>query len=310
MKNTNKKNQPLVSVIIPVFNGSSYLEETLVSVFNSSYTNIEVLLIDDGSTDKSKELCHKLEKRYNKVHFYSFAKNKGLGRVLNFALKKAHGELICRINQDDRMLKHRIATQVAFLQKHPEIVALGSSIKLFEPNGHTQIVHFLQRDQEIKKMWHIVSPFADPSVMYRKHVALKAGGYKQEFWPGDDTHLWIRMGMIGRLANIGKPLVEVRYHSKAASVMYFKKLTIITYRLHRWMHNKVQKASLPVQLFWIFQLVAGLTLTPNINWEVYRLMKKGIYAAALLFDLIHKITKKITIPKVITHPIVLSRSGQ
>ena len=51
-------------------------------------------------------------------------------------------------------------------------------------------------------MWHVVSPFADPSVMYRKQIALKAGGYKQEFWPGDDTHLWIRMGMMGQLANI------------------------------------------------------------------------------------------------------------
>ncbi len=310
MKTQNKHNQPLVSVIIPVFNGSSFLEETLVSVFNSTYKNIEVLLIDDGSTDISKYLCHILEKKYKKVRFYSFPQNKGLGRVLNFALKKAHGELICRINQDDRMLRHRITTQVSFLQSHPEVVALGSSIKLFEPNGHTQIIHFLQHDQEIKKMWHVVSPFADPSVMYRKQIALKAGGYKQEFWPGDDTHLWIRMGMMGQLANIEKPLVEVRFHPKAASVMYFKKLTIVTYKLHRWMHDEVQTASIPVQLFWIFQLIAGLVLPPNLNWQIYRIMKKGIYVSASFFDLLHKMTQKMTVLKVISHPIALSRSGQ
>ncbi|OGK62716.1 hypothetical protein A2334_00705 [Candidatus Roizmanbacteria bacterium RIFOXYB2_FULL_38_10] len=321
MKNQTQKNnssvakamedKPLVSVIIPVFNGSPFLEETITSVFNSTYKNIEVLLIDDGSTDKSKELCHRLEKRYKKVRFYSFPKNKGLGRVLNFALRQAHGELICRINQDDRMLRYRIQTQVDFMDKNPEIVAVGSSIKLFENNGKKQIVHFLQRDQEIKKMWHIVSPFADPSVMYRKSVARKVGGYKQEFWPGDDTHLWVRMGTRGKLANIDKPLVEVRYHSKAASVRYFKKLTVVTYKLHRWMHNHVQKAALPVQLFWIGQLIAGLLLPPDMNWNIYRILKRVIYFAAGVAHFLRNLKVKNTIvAKVIPHPMALNRSGQ
>lgn len=289
-------NKPLVSVVIPVFNGASYLEEAVTSVFKSTYRNIEVLLIDDGSTDKSKELCAKLEAKYTRVKFYSFEKNKGLGRVLNFAIEKAQGKYICRLNQDDIMLPHRIRTQVDYLTQHPDVVALGSSIRLFDEKGRTQIVHFLARDAQIKRVWHIVSPFADPSVMYRKDVAREVGGYKQEFWPGDDTHLWIRMGMKGKLANIDKPLVEVRYHAKAASVMHFRKLTTITYKLHRWMHNEVQPASLAVQLFWVFQLVAGLTLSPNLNWDIYRVLKKFIYAATLVARFLRKVKKTVEAP--------------
>lgn len=307
----NKK-KPIVSVIIPVFNGASYLEQAVYSVLNSSYKNIEVLLIDDGSKDDSKKLCRKLTRKYSNVRFYSFDKNQGLGRVLNFALKKAQGKFICRLNQDDLMLRHRIATQLKFLKDNPDVVAVGSNIRLFDNKGNEQIVRFLQLDETIKKVWHVVSPFADPSVMYRKAVALKVGGYKQEFWPADDTHLWIRMGMVGKLANIDKPLVEVRYHKNAASVRYFKKLTLVTYKMHLWMNVYVKKATLPVQIFWAFQLVAGLTLSPDMNWRIYRILKRMIYAFSVFVAFLRrrKIIPDPITKKVITHPIALSRSGQ
>lgn len=309
--NNKQNNTPLVSVIIPVFNGSSFLEETVYSVQNSSYKNFEILLIDDGSTDKSRHICQKLEKKYANIHFYSFSKNKGLGRVLNFVLKKARGEYICRINQDDLMLRLRITTQVVYLQNHPQVVAVGSSIRLFDSQGKTQIVHFLKTDKQIKKVWHIVSPFSDPSVMYRKSVALKVGGYNQEYWPADDTHLWIRMGLIGTLANIDKPLVEVRYHADAASVKHFRKLAFSTYKMHIWMHEYIKPVSFWTRIFWMIELIAGLLLSPDNNWKAYRILKKLIYLGTLSMDLFRKSTAKIkTLLKLNNHPIALRRSGK
>lgn len=281
MKQPQDLKKPLVSVIIPVFNGASFLEEAVHSVQKSTYKNFEVLLVDDGSSDKSKHLCRDLQKQYKNVRFYAFEKNKGLGRVLNFAIAKAHGEFICRLNQDDIMLPFRLKTQVDFMQKNEEVVAVGSCIKLFEDNGHYQIMQFLPTDEEIKKVWHIISPFADPSVMYRKQAAIKAGLYKQEFWPADDTHLWYRLGMIGKLANIQKPLVEVRWHDKAASVKHFRRLAISTYNMHRWAHEYVAPAPVSVQLFWFIQLICGVTLSPHFNWAVYRILKKVLNALLL-----------------------------
>ena len=112
--------------------------------------------------------------------------------------------------------------------------------------------------------------------MYRKDAIKKAGLYQQEFWPGDDTHLWYRMGKIGKLANIQEPLVEVRYHRGAASVKYFRKLTLSTYKMHRWAHEYVQQAPIYVQAFWIFQLICGMTLTADFNWKIYRIFKKRL----------------------------------
>lgn len=272
----NDKSKPVISVVIPVFNGASYLVEAVSSVQKSTYKHFEIILVNDGSTDQSKQICRMLDKQYKNVRYFDFKKNKGLGRVLNFAIKKAHGKYICRLNQDDKMLPHRLATQVAYLEFHQDVVALGSSIELFDNKGHKQFVKFLEKDEEIKDVWYIVSPFSDPTVMYRKDIAIKAGGYDQNFWPADDTHLWYRMGMLGKLANLKKPVTDVRWHDKAASVFFFKRLAWSTYKMHRWTHKHIAPASFQVQLFWICQLMAGFILSPEMNWRVYRLIKKVI----------------------------------
>lgn len=301
----------MVSVIIPVFNGSSFLEETVYSVNNSTYKNIEIILVDDGSKDTSKAICHNLEKKYKNVHFYSFEQNKGLGRTLNFALQKAKGEYICRINQDDLMLRHRIETQVDFLNKNRRVVAVGSYIMLFNETNKTSIVKFLATNKQIKNVWLLVSPFSDPSVMYRKKTALKVGAYDQTFWPADDVHLWYRMGKAGQFANIPKVLVHVRWHDKAGSIRFMKINAIKTYRLHRWAHNHVEKAPIKIQLFWIGQLLAGLLLPARLNWAVYRVMKKiiSVYFPVSGFLKTKIFAKNKKARRVNPHPKKLSFSG-
>lgn len=308
---SKKMNKPLVTVVIPVFNGASYLSEAVSSVVKSTYKNFEVILVDDGSKDASKTLCRQMSRKYKNVHFYSFKINRGLGTVLNFAIKKAKGEFICRINQDDIMLPNRIETQVKFFEKNPQVVAAGSWIKLFEEDGKTQMVKFLKTDEQIKKIWLFISPFADPSVMYRKTAVIKAGMYQQEFWPGDDTHLWYRMGKIGKLANIQKALVEVRYHKGAASVKFFRKLTLSTYRMHRWANEYVQPAPFYIQIFWLFQLICGMTLSADFNWKIYRILKKGLnYYSLLKEPFLRKLKEKIMARMVANHPKKYNLSGQ
>ena len=276
MKKITKNDQPLVTVVIPVYNGASYLEEAVTSVLKSTYTNYEILLINDGSKDTSKALCKQLEKKYSNVHFRSFEKNRGLGRVLNFALKYAKGQFICRINQDDAMAPDRIQKQVTYMMTHPEVTLLGSWLNVIDTGtGETRINKFLEKDEDIRKTWLMLSPVWDAAVMYRRKVALEVGGYDQSYWPADDLHMWYRLGKAGKIANIQEPLTTIKVHNGAASVKHHKVHVWATFKAHVFAHEYVQRAPLGTWLFWICQLVASRLFPANFNWMAYRILKNG-----------------------------------
>ncbi len=269
---------PKVTVLMPVYNGAAYLEEAILSVLNNSYDDYELVLINDGSKDTSEQICRRLADKHNQIRYFTFKKNKGLVAALNFGLKKARGTYICRLNQDDRMLPHRIKTQVAYLDKHQDVAVVGSWIRLLHigKKDWSETIRYLEKDEQIKQVWHILSPFSDPAVMYRKEVALSLEGYDEDFFIAEDSHMWIRMGTVGKLANIPEILTEVRFHDEATTYSNFKYLMQTTYKLHRWMHENVQEAPLHIQAFWLMQLGAGLVLPPQVVFGIYRTIKRSI----------------------------------
>lgn len=267
---------PLVTAVIPVYNGSAYIDEAVESILANTFKDIQILLINDGSTDNSHEKCTLLSQKYLNIDYHSFEVNRGLGETLNYALSHAKGTYICRLNQDDKMLPNRIEKQVAFLQKNPEVVAVGAWILLFDNKGNKQVVKYQDTDEAIRKTWLMLGPFADPTVMYSKQAALDVGGYEQKYWPADDTHLWFKLGKVGKMANIPEPLVEVRWHKDAGSVKYASQMAFSLYRAHRYAHNNVQKAPLWLQVFWVGQFLSGWILPANFNWSVYRIIKRFV----------------------------------
>lgn len=270
------KKKPMVSVVIPVYNGGNFLKLAVDSVCKSTYKNFEIILIDDGSTDRSKQVCREFVRRDHRITFYTFPQNRGLGRVLNFALEKARGEYICRINQDDEMDPTRIEKQINYLMAHPDVILVGSWLLVVDDGGNVRINKFLEHDDDIKRTWLTLSPCWDASVMYHKDAALSVGGYQQKYWPADDLHMWYRLGSKGKIANIQEPLVKISFHGAAASVKHHRKHMWATFRVHMWAHEHVEKAPYFVRLFWLFELLAGMIFPARFNWFMYRLIKKFI----------------------------------
>jgi len=298
-----KKNHPKVSVIIPFYNGAPYLVETVESVQKSTYKNFEIILVDDGSNDKSKALCLSLAKKYKNIRFYWFKKNKGLPSTLNYAIKKAKGEFIARINQDDIMMPNRLKEQVEFLENNPDYVAVGGDIVLFDENYRlVDKIYFPKTDNDIRNQWLLMSPFSDPTVMYRKDAYLKTKGYQKYFWPADDVHMWYQLGKIGKLANLNKILTRVRWHNKARSITSHKIQIKKTFEVHVWASKNIQKANIYHWFFWIGQLIAGMLFPPRFNWFIYRRIRN---IQNLLYNL--KINNKLK--KVVTQPKRYNFSG-
>lgn len=271
-----KQSLPLVTVLIPVYNGTEFLDEAIQSVLASSYKNIEVFLVDDGSSDASVKKCKEYEHRFPHVRFFGFKKNKGMTRCLNYGVKKAHGEFIARLNQDDIMHPERIAKQVKFLQTHPKHVIVGGKIQLFtKDTPHFDTISFPTTDQKIRKQWMFLSPFSDPTVMYRKSAWLQTEGYSQYFWPADDVHMWYQLGKIGKLANLTSVMTNVRWHNDSGSLKSHRRQMIKTWHVHNWAAECIEKPTLLHYVFWTNQLLAGYVFPPQFNWWVYRLLRKS-----------------------------------
>jgi len=302
-----KKNYPKVSIIIPVFNGASYLWQTIESIQKSTYKNFEIILVDDGSTDESKKICKKIRKKYNNIRFYQFKKNKGLTSVLNYAIKKAKGKYIARINQDDIMTPKRLEKQVKFLEKHPQYVAVGSNIILIDKNNQIiDKISFPKTDKDIRKQWLFLSPFSDPSVMYRKDGYFKTKGYQKYFWPADDVHMWYQLGKIGKLANLNETLTLVRWHNKTGSILFHRIQIKKTFLVHIWASKNVEKAKFYHWLFWIAQLILGMIFPPQLNWFIYRKIRR----IQNVLNSFRNFKRNNKTERVIPHPKILSFSGQ
>ncbi len=266
---------PLVSVLIPVYNGTEYLDEAIQSVLKSTYQNFEIILVDDGSTDKSKEKCLRYARKYKNIHSYGFVKNKGMTRCLNYGIRKAKGQYIARINQDDVMMPDRLAKQVAFLETNPDHVVVGGQVDLFtneDPNFDK--IRFPVTDKQIRDQWFIFSPYADPTVTYRTSAWNKTDGYNQFFWPADDVHMWYQLGMIGKLANLPDVLTRVRWHNDCGSIRSHRRQMMKTWAVHWWAAETIRMPKLHEIMFWMAQLLAGYFSSPILNWAIYRQMRK------------------------------------
>lgn len=207
-----------VSVLLPVYNGERYLREALRSVLAQSFADFELLLLDDGSTDRSLAIAQSFAERDPRVRVVS-RENRGLVATLNELLQFAQGDLIARMDADDICLPDRLQRQVAYLQAHPEVVCLGGDVELIDERGRfLTTLRMLERDDEIQReamQGH--TTICHPCAIYRRAAIQALGGYRGEFYPTEDLDLWLRLGEHGQLANLRGPVLRYRLHDASIS---------------------------------------------------------------------------------------------
>ena len=207
------KKNPLVSVIMPVYNGEKYLEEAIESILNQTFKDFELIIVDDGSVDKTLKIIEKYPK--NNASIRLIKNNKNIGRVfsLNKALQEARGLYIARMDADDISLPKRIEKQINFLEKNQDYVIVGSNIEIINDEGKKLGVRiYPQDDENIRKTLLFKSPFAHPVVMFRKKEVVELGGYSNEYSTVEDYDLWIRILNKGKGYNLQEYLLKYRVH--------------------------------------------------------------------------------------------------
>jgi glycosyltransferase involved in cell wall biosynthesis len=204
---------PLVSIITPAYNRASYLDETLQSVLNQDYPSIEYIVLDDGSTDNTKEVLGKYTGRL----IWETHPNMGETLTVNKGWGMAHGDIMAVVNSDDPLLPRAVSEAVAFMQAHPDILVAY-------PDWN-----YIGRDSEF--ISHIQVPDYDYLFMLRRHhCSVGPGAFIRrrafeltemrdpEFKYVADFEYWLRLGLYGKFARIPLTLATFRVHPTSASV--------------------------------------------------------------------------------------------
>ena len=212
---------PEASVIMTVFNGEKYLEESVESILGQTYENFEFIIVDDGSFDKTSEILEHYSKKDARIKIIANNQNIGLAKSLNKAIEAAQGKYIARQDADDISLPQRLEKQVEFLESHPEIKILGTYAYLIANGAETLGKEIVPTSSKVIKETLIKrNPFIHSSIMIKKEIIDKIGGYNEEFKTTQDYELWFRVLKISEGENLPIFLVKKRYHPEMIS---FKK---------------------------------------------------------------------------------------
>lgn len=209
---------PRVSVLMPVYNGERCLREAVESILNQTFTDFEFVIVDDGSTDNTWQILQGYAANEPRIALVRNETNVGLARSLNKGLELARGEYIARMDADDVSLPERLATQVAFLDEHPEVGVVGCAAYVIDAEGSpTSIMR--QPTMHGLILWSLCfsTPFIHPTVLLRKAVIERVGWYDDVLSANQDRDLWQRLSSVTRFANLSDAFLSYRIHPGSVS---------------------------------------------------------------------------------------------
>lgn len=202
---------PKVSVVMPAYNAEKYIREAVDSILNQTFTDFEFIIINDGSTDRTKEII--LEYDDPRIVLLENEKNRGIVATLNKGLDAAKGEYIARMDADDIAVPERLTIQVEYMDKHPEIGVLGTGLKKFGDGIKDGKRIFSQNPDKLKAELLFATNIAHPTVVMRKAV-LDAFHicYELEYAGAEDFLMWWKLSQKTQIATLPDILLNYRIH--------------------------------------------------------------------------------------------------
>lgn len=213
---------PLISVLLPVYNGRPHLEKALDSILSQSIKYIELIVIDDASTDETPLLLQAYSLRDSRIRIITNEYNLGVSASSNKGLRAARATMIARMDADDWSHPERLQRQYTFMQEHPRVTICGTFMQAMETRA---LWSAPTEDQELKCALLMATYLYQPTIMGHKEAFLQAGGYAENMSSAEDYDLWTRIALVpeNRFAVIPEPLVHYRLNLTAPRTEYRKR---------------------------------------------------------------------------------------
>lgn len=204
---------------MPIYNAEKYLALSIGSIIEQTFTDWELICVNDGSRDTSSKLLHELAVSEPRLRLFE-QENLGLVAALQNGIAQARGSFLARMDADDIAMPERFEKQVRFLNEHPEVAIVGGgAIEIDEDGDPLRLTSYPDNhDQLVHRLLHRETALIHPSVMVRHEILRAAGGYRSKFQWVEDHDLWLRISKLGKLANL--PDIVLAYRQHASSICW------------------------------------------------------------------------------------------
>ena len=268
-----KKQEKLVSILMPVYNAEKYLVQTLKSIQAQTYKNWELFAVDDWSTDDSYQILREFSKKDKRIKVYRNGKHRGVAGAANLALSMIRSNYVARMDADDLMHPQRIEKQLKFLEKNKDIIVVGTQCVLIDNNSQ-EIGEktFPLTNNEIRKMIFRSIPIQQPSMMFNLDL-LPEGFvfYDDKKKTAEEVELLFKLFRYGKAANLSEKLHFYRLHDENTSLKDPRRTFYLTFLTRlRYAH----RANL-FDLFYSFlQLMVVSVLPRKLIFPIYCLWRE------------------------------------
>jgi hypothetical protein len=256
---------PLVTISMPAFNSERYIAEAIESVLAQTYTNFELIIVDDGSTDETREIINRYQDA-RIVKIFS-EKNQGLIATRNKIASIARGKYLALLDADDRAFPERLQLQLDFLEKNGIDICGADHWTLNQSNGAIKPSKQRHSNADIHALLTVCSPLCNPAIMGKLEV-FKRFPYKTSYMHAEDYCLWTEIALAGyRFANLEKKLIVYRLHSTQTSVNYLQAArNVFSQAQARYLQTLgIPDTCLPQSLTFLQRLKVGIEFMVRMN---------------------------------------------
>jgi glycosyltransferase involved in cell wall biosynthesis len=204
--------KPLVSVAMVVCNVDRFLGESIESILHQTFTDFEFIIVDFGSTDKSKAIISSYAAKDSRIKFHEVP-HCCLAEARNVACSLAQGRYIAVMDADDVSLPNRLKWEVDFMETHLQVGLVGGATEWIDGTGRSLGIHdFPTEDHEIRSALTVRCPFCQPTVLIRREAFVLVGGYRTVYAQAEDYDLWLRIAERFEVANLKQVVLKYRIH--------------------------------------------------------------------------------------------------
>ena len=293
----------MVSIVLPTYNGSRYLARSLVSCLCQSYSEIEVIAVNDGSTDDTLSILLKFAEKDSRLRVINLTKNVGLPRALNAGFEHARGEFLTWTSDDNYYAENAIEEMVKFLEAHPEIDFVYTDYIIVDEEDRVLGYRRVSEPESI-----IFQNIVGPCFLYRRRVYERLGGYDPNYALAEDYEYWLRVLCHFRALPLHRPLYYYRRHRASLSTKFKDSVRRVRWQVQwKWLPlipwiTKQQRAK-------VYLSLGAEAFRAGNRWQAIRCLARCLHQqpTMVLNPLAAKLLAKVLLPPPLIHAIRIAR---